>query len=328
MAKMRTKRAKLGELLNQIFDIADTDLVVFDCDTGLNDYEKNKKFADALDDLSKQLIVLSNTCTDRATKLRDKISDAEDQKHSLQDVIFVQEVIKDIEKAEVVHTREPIRYKSSRILNIKTEKRYVYLSDEQSDDEPEQWSGDPDTKFTFKKQNENDATKFHYPCDTCKEVFRDSHELRNHLSSHHKELFHCMKCSHLSRSQQSYQRHVKTHYSEHFQCKHCYQTFDLRSTLTNHLQKHSNEVLTCQKCGEKFGYRQSYLEHVKYRHRPSKSVPCPICKKMFWTPTNMQAHRAKRHGLVKSLLFLKPGETPVKSKNNSPPKPRPKKKTK
>ena len=33
----------------------------------------------------------------------------------------------------------------------------------------------------------------------------------------------------------------------------------------------------------------------------------------------MRAHRAKRHGLVKSLMFLKPGETPVKSKSNLPP---------
>ena len=136
-----------------------------------------------------------------------------------------------------------------------------------------------------------------------------------------------MKCSHLSRTEQAYQKHVKTHYSETYQCKYCYTIFKLKSTLTNHLQKHSKDVLKCQKCGCTFGYRQSYLEHVKYRHRSAKSVPCPICKKMFWTPTNMRAHRAKWHGLVKSLLFLKPGEMPVKSKSNEPPKPKPKKST-
>ena len=57
MVKLRTKRGKLGEILNQIFDIAAADLVVFDLDSGLNDYAKNKKFADALDDISKELVV-------------------------------------------------------------------------------------------------------------------------------------------------------------------------------------------------------------------------------------------------------------------------------
>ena len=177
MTKLRTKRTKLCEILNQIFDIADTDLVVFDWDTGLNDYNKNKKFADVLDDLSKQLVILSKTCTDRAAKLREKISDVEDQKRNIQDVIFVQEVVKDAEKAEIAQSRDPIRYKSSHILNIKTENYYTYLSDEQSEDEPAEWSGDLDTKFMYQKRNENYPAKFHYPCENCDKLFRDSHEL-------------------------------------------------------------------------------------------------------------------------------------------------------
>ena len=38
--------------MNQIFDISNTDLVVFDHDSGLNDYSKNKKFANVLDEIS------------------------------------------------------------------------------------------------------------------------------------------------------------------------------------------------------------------------------------------------------------------------------------
>ena len=267
--------------MNQIFDIANTDLVVFDHDCGLNDYSKNKKFADVLDKISKELVVLSKTCTDSANKLCEKTEQAEDQKCSMQDIIFVQEVLKDSDKANVVHTRDPVRYKSSHIYNIKTEKWFHYFSDEQSDDEPVHWPGDPDTKFTYKKQNENDPAKFHYPCETCTEVFRDSHELCNHLLDHHKEMFRCMQCMHLSRSQQSYQKHAKTHYANLFTCKHCSSTFQLKSSLTNHLQKDSKDILKCQKCSQTFTYRQSYLEHDKYRHHPAKSVPCPICKKCF-----------------------------------------------
>ena len=279
--------------MNQIFDIVNTDLVVFDHDSGLNDYSKNKKFADVLDEISKELVVLSKTCTDSANKLREKIEQAKDQKHLMQDIIFVEEVLKDSDKGSVVHTRHPVRYKSSHIYNIKTEKRYTYLSDDTSDDEPAYWPGDPDTKFTYKKQNENDPEKFHYPCEMCDEVFRDSHELRNHMSDHHKEMFRCMQCMHFSTSEQSYQKHAKTHYANLFSCKHCSSSFQLKSSLTNHLQKHSKDKLKCQKCSRTFTYRESYLEHVQYRHHPAKSVPCPICKKMFWTMTNMRAHRAK-----------------------------------
>ena len=222
--------------------------MVCDRDSGLNDYTKNKQFADVLDDLSKQLIVLSKTCTDCAAKLHEKISYAEDQKQSLQDIVFFQEVVKESEKADVVHTWDPIRYKSSHIFNIKTEAHYTYLSDDQSDGEPDQWPGDADMKFRYTKQNENDPEKFHYPCYTCQKIFRDSHKLRNHLSNYHKELFRCLKCSHLARSEQAYKIHVKTHYSETFQCKYCYFIFQLKSMLTNHLQKHSKELLKCQKC--------------------------------------------------------------------------------
>ena len=205
MAKMRTKKTKLSTVMNQIFDIANTDLVVFDRDCGLNDYSKNKKFADVLHDISKELIVLSKTCTDRATAIRDKISDAEDQKVQMQDIIFIQEVVKDADKDDIVRNRDPVRYKSSRIYNIKTEKRYTYLSDEQSEGEPDIWPGDPDMKFTYSKQNENDPLKYNYPCDVCSKVMRDSHELRNHLSNHHKEMFRCMRCLHLSRTEQAFQ---------------------------------------------------------------------------------------------------------------------------
>ena len=313
MAKLRMKTRKLGEILNRIYDIANTDLVVFDRDTGLNDYKKNLKFADALDDISKQLVVLSKKCTDQASALHEKITDAEDQKHNIQDIVFVQEVLKEKDKEDIAKNRDPVRFKSSHIYNIKTEQRYTYLSDEQSEGEPSVWPGDADTKFTYKKQNENDPAKFHYSCEYCDDVFRDTHKLRNHISTHHKELFRCMRCSHLSRSEQGFQRHVKTHYGEVIQCKICLMMFDMKSTLTNHLQKHSNEKLTCQKCQRQFGYRQSYLEHVKYRHHDAKSIPCPICKKFFWTPTAMQAHRAKLHGLVKSLMFLESGQKPTKS---------------
>ena len=50
----------------KIFNLADTDMIVHDAESGLNDYSKNLKFADELDDISKHLVGLSQECCEKA----------------------------------------------------------------------------------------------------------------------------------------------------------------------------------------------------------------------------------------------------------------------
>ena len=49
--KLRTRKRKLSELMVKIFNLADMDMIVCDVESGLNDYSKNLKFADELDDI-------------------------------------------------------------------------------------------------------------------------------------------------------------------------------------------------------------------------------------------------------------------------------------
>ena len=53
MVKFNNKKSKVMQLMEQLFELGDSDLIVCDMETGLNDFSKNLKFADSLEDLSK-----------------------------------------------------------------------------------------------------------------------------------------------------------------------------------------------------------------------------------------------------------------------------------
>ena len=139
-------------------------------------------------------------------------------------------------------------------------------------------------------------------CIVCDKAYRDQTELRNHMSNHHRELFRCLKCGNITQTEVSFQAHLRTHYQDKFKCDMCCMIFDRKKTLTNHLQKHSGDIMKCKKCGKLYLYRQSYLEHIKYCHLPQKLIQCPVCKKYYWTPTQMRSHKFKIHGSVAKLV--------------------------
>ena len=193
--KLRTQKSKLQELLHKIFQLADNDILLCDHETGLNDYTKNLKFADELDDISKYLVGLSQECSQKAEWICEHIADAKEDKWFIQDIVYLQEVVKDTEKDDYVrlHRKEPVPYVSSSEFRVKREP--VFFVDDPAATEEEiaaekciVRSGDPDTKFAFPKQNENDQLRHvDHICVECDKTLRDSQELWNHLSNHRKE---------------------------------------------------------------------------------------------------------------------------------------------
>ena len=306
--KLQTRKSKLRELLNKIFALADNDVIVCDRETGLNDYTKNLKFADELEDIAKHLIGLSQECTRKAALIRKRIDDAKEDKRLVQDIVYMQEIIKESEKDEYFKLRkkEPVRFVKTSEFPVKRE--HAFFVDDPAEEPHEadktHYSGDPDTKFAFPKQNDNDELKHvNTICIECDKTLRDAQELCNHISNHRKEIYRCLKCKKRFRTERSYEAHAKMHTGDRFTCDFCSDAFDLKSTLSNHLFTHSQERMVCKKCQKEFKFRSSYLEHIRYRHRSSKSVECPICHKMFWTPTGMCSHRYKIHGSVGHLLY-------------------------
>ena len=309
--KLRRRKAKLQEMLHKIFELAQTDILICDRETGLNDYSKNLKFADELDDISKHLVGLSQECTNKAAQIRQRIDDAKEDKRQLQDVVYLHEVIKDTEKDDFVKGRgkTPTRFVKTSEFCVKRECVYFVddpgaTEEEIRQDQQTVYSSNPDTKFSYPKENENDELQHvDHICVECDKTLRDSQELRNHLSSHHNEIFRCMICNNKFRTEDGFNKHYKTHTGERYPCVACTAVFPLKSTLTNHMFTHTEDRMICKKCGCAFKFRSSYLEHIRYRHLDTKTIECPICHKMYWTPTSMRSHKYKKHGSVAALVY-------------------------
>ena len=305
--KFDTWEAKIMKSLNKLYDLADNDLFICDRCTGLNDFNINLKFADKLEDLSKALVTMSSKCCQKATDIWNKISEAQDHKHVANHEIFFLGEVSDTDKCDIVQGQKTLRsncFKSDpdKLPPPPPPKRQhvgtIYIS---TDEEDEVQPGNIDAKFTYVKSNNN--TKECYNCSECGKCFRDGQELRNHASNHALELYRCIRCSHISRSERSFYNHIQTHRSALHHCPHedCGQYFTLKTSLTNHLQKHSPDKMHCSVCQKEFTYRQSYIEHEQYWHRKTQTVPCPVCNKLFWTPTSMRSHHSKYHTLVSEM---------------------------
>ena len=313
--------------MNDIFYLADNDLLLTDKDSGENDYSMTLKFAHKLDYIAEILTGLSSNCTDCAKRIRDTVDDARDQKVQMQEVIPDVQLVDNITKIErsdelkeilkLIHGletgMETVPWIKDYSKLVKREYAPIVSLDESEDESFE--AGNIDTKFKFAKYNNYGETV--YKCLECHKRLRDSQELRNHLSNHKLEIYRCLMCLHVLRSIRSHEAHMDTHLKPKiYTCSHpsCGSSFNLRSSLTNHEQKH-DKCLQCEKCGKTFQYRQGYSEHIQYRHLDTKLIPCPSCPKMFWTPTSMRSHRTKQHTLV-SDMFFKDADAARKRKQN------------
>ena len=306
LLKFESREAKLVRTLQKMYELADNDLMMCDCRTGLNDYTINLQFADKLEALAKSLVMMSTQCCEHATDIQQKVSEAQDKKHVANQEIFCLGVMPDIKKCEFVQNRKALHsaaFKSDPdcLPPPLWPKRQCTITISTDEEDEEVYAGDVDTKFMYPRENSIEKERF--KCPDCDKHFRDSQELHNHSAHHSIELYRCLKCNAVSRSECSFYNHQQTHTSTMYDCpvEDCGQFFKLKTSLTNHMQKHSEDRMHCSICRKEFQYRQSCLEHEKYRHRKSRTVPCPVCKKLFWMPTLMRSHRSKYHTLVSEM---------------------------
>ena len=337
VVKLDVKLRMMRTLMNGIFDIADSNLIISDAKSGLNDFSMNHDFADKLDSLAKEVLGLSKCLSEKANQVREKVDKALDNKRRFQDVHFVRDVTKQMEKCQIaqLQKKSEIReYKYSVDYRIPCE--HLDTSDEEEDEAPnskgssvtnkkgkEAELSDPDKHFMYPKDNENDAEKHNFVCKLCTKVFRDINDLRNHDTAHRMEFYRCLLCARIFRSMRAFETHQKSH-SASYTCAVCQKTFKLKSTLTNHLPVHSSDKSKCSHpgCKKTFKHRANHLEHVNYAHRKTKDVPCTHCSKMFQTPSSMRAHRVNTHGYVENIT---PGH-PLGGKHPNKPSTLPKKK--
>ena len=313
--------------MNSVYDIADSNLILSDAKTGVNDFSMNHAFADRLDSLAKEVDGLSKCLTEKAAEIRERVDSAMQNKRQIQGVHFLTVVTNQMKKCDEARRQTEKRdYKRSEDFRTPTE--WLDTSDEDEDGletedgkvptkKKEQQLGEPDGHFMFSKTNENDPEAHSFMCKHCKETFRDRNDLRNHSGHHKMEFYTCLLCAKVFRSLRAFETHQKSHSIRHT-CQVCHQTFALKSTLTNHLAVHSSDRHTCPHpgCKKEMKHRGNFLEHVNWSHRKTKDVPCTNCDKYFQTPSSMRAHRIHQHGYVEELV---PGH-PLEGKVNRPPK--------
>ena len=68
--------SKLDALLNNIFELADGDMLVSNVETGLTDFSINEKFAKKLEDASKCVAGLANYLSEKAAVVLEKLDEA------------------------------------------------------------------------------------------------------------------------------------------------------------------------------------------------------------------------------------------------------------
>ena len=247
--------------------------------------------ADQMDMASKELLTLSKKLSTKADSIRENANSEIDKKHMKEGIVFMTEVTDPREKVELCN-RRPHRMRYTQEMKPVIPPT-LYVSDDE--EMPMPTNNDPDTRFLKVKQNQKNPEKIQFKCDSCGKVFRDSNELNNHISTHQYDLFRCMRCFKVCRSQFSFEKHMETHTGMEIRCKVCDKRFDLKTSLINHMQMHSDDKVRCETCGKTFQYRQNAIEHIRYAHRDTKTVPCPVCGKYYQTPTNMRSHRARCH---------------------------------
>ena len=297
MAKLQSHINKVNILLEQIFDIANCDLIVTDANKGIMDYELNRKFAKKLDKLSKEFASMSGRISDVSSLISDKVDAALDHKDIKQGIVFWDEITDS--KQKTVEAKNHPRTKFEMQLKIKTE----HIKSTTDNDLVEIFPGEMDEHFAYPKGNENPAESHNFSCPICKAVFRDNYELRNHASNHNIEFYECLVCHKFLRSMRAFENHHALHKTSH-KCPECGKTFTLKTSLYNHSQVHNKNRMKCsfQGCTHTFKHRQNQLEHITWGHRETQDLPCTICKKMFQTLTSMRAHCIHCHGTAPDII--------------------------
>ena len=191
--KLDTRLSKLDALLNNIYDVADGNLLVSNTETGVTDFSINEKFAKKLKEASKRVAGLANRLSEKSALIIEKVDAARDRKVNMQDIVHIEDVTDYKKKSAQAKKASRTKFIPSQDFRIKVE----WISDDEeeaSTQDSGQFSGELDGHFAYPKTNENPAEIHSFQCDHCDGVFRDRNELRNHYTNHRIEFFQCLIC--------------------------------------------------------------------------------------------------------------------------------------
>ena len=74
--KIDTKLSKLNAVLNSIYELADSNLLVSNAEMGLTNFSINERFAKRLEEASKRVAGLANSLSEKAVLVTQKLDEA------------------------------------------------------------------------------------------------------------------------------------------------------------------------------------------------------------------------------------------------------------
>jgi len=178
----------------------------------------------------------------------------------------------------------------------------------------------------FKKQEDLDKHKqLHFEmdrsfkCKTCKKLFFDIRNLKNHEKVHMKENSKCKICLKEFRFEKYLDQHMKQHHdnsqseevksnSEYdsdesdkdepevsFSCEVCGKNFSSEEKLTTHTNMHfSYKPFKCRKCPKAFSLEKTFRSHSATHHE-TNSFTCQLCGKVLLNRAKLNIHIETHH---------------------------------
>ncbi|CAL4128378.1 unnamed protein product, partial [Meganyctiphanes norvegica] len=145
-----------------------------------------------------------------------------------------------------------------------------------------------------------------YLCKTCNKTFSSATGLKVHIETIHEkaQVYECPVCKESFNQKGNMQNHYRRlHQGEEARkllCDICSKGFICPSDLRKHVERvhlkvRKNEVM-CDLCGKPFSDSRAMRIHINAVHTKEVQHPCPDCKMVFHSLTNMVTHRRRMHG--------------------------------
>ena len=134
-------------------------------------------------------------------------------------------------------------------------------------------------------------------CDICKQKFKSTKSLLNHLSKFHNIL---LKCKHCTEQFANYEKLMSHKQEMHksllkYQCKKCERGYQIKSAFEEHsLECGLDKEYYCQKCGNKFTSKKNLYDHNSKVHAEG-SFECKECGKYFTNKVYLIRHHKNAH---------------------------------
>ncbi|XP_053257977.1 zinc finger protein 142 [Podarcis raffonei] len=143
-----------------------------------------------------------------------------------------------------------------------------------------------------------------YSCPVCKETFKLSHALKEHLKTHKAEpkQLSCFQadCSYCTEDRKDFLRHVReAHYIKAVECKYyaCSLLFPTAEVMEAHRKTHY--AFHCQQCDFICSNKHVFRKHKKQGHPGSEQLQCSFCPFATFNSVEFHDHVGKMHASEK-----------------------------